>query len=491
MKFIKCFLLPVLAISFLSGCSAEEEPAVEEVHVTNAEEFLGKNYDKKVILDNDIDLGGASFTESISAISIEGNGHAIKNANFSNGKFGKFDFSMFHAQEIANLVIDNITFNTSGTTSVGVLTHSDTNKVDNVTIENCKVTCTGANKYKDFYYGTLVSGVAIETDVDYSKVNKIIRKDVAITNCKIDNVEISVNGESKVDNSYYVGIGLGYGAVNGLVVTNSSVKVKHHTYKGNIYLGGAIGEGTFIKNAEVSNCKLESESLTYNKDILGAHVLSQTYVGGITGFMNAKDDLENEELPWHTLDVSSAHDNEINAKCLANAYVGGIIGRSRGLVNQVVSYANKINTSKYLYPHENDKLYNRHLGGVAGIMYQGYIESSISYNNAIKDDASEMDELDKIFCGGLIGKTSETSSGVKKSITRNNTTTSISNNDEFCPSFYKYNNRDCYVTEGTTNINSLPIYDLNDWENDEKFSETFGLLDSHWHFEGGLPTLVF
>lgn len=188
-----------------------------------------------------------------------------------------------------------------------------------------------------------------------------------ITNLKIDNMTITLEGVNK--HSQYIGLLVGrhQGTIENVEITNSQISTNFN-YTGKLYLGGVVGYA-------------DSDSKINNVDadiVINVKSTTQTefFIGGLVGYLNA----------------SNIEESNVNVSIsLENSYksiVGGVVGFSNTTVNR---------PSRILKTKANATM---------------NLSTVIRYNRT-SQETSEPESIE-VIVGGLVGKTIQTE--VKESI---------------------------------------------------------------------------
>lgn len=303
--------------------------------VTNFEEFkeaIEKEalFTNKVVLQNDIDCGGADWTPIEFNGIIDGNGHKLSNLNIlANGDY----VGLVSKGNVAfnNITVENFTINAFSTGKyLGLLVGSNEGyysagfgSKSGGSFSNCHVSGTiNAPAYD--YVGGIAGNSAI--GVNDSEVN------VNITaNTYIGGALGAIKGETKVENVTNNGAIKGNGDYVAGVVAYCEREyvdgVIEDYYKEVVKISNCTNNGTVTSNGNfiagiASYYPKEIRNSTNSKDAL---ITGNSYVGGIAGITNLAEDCTN--LADITSNVSAKIDKE------DKALIGGIAGIADVAVN--------------------------------------------------------------------------------------------------------------------------------------------------------------
>lgn len=483
MKKIKiCAIIVAGAISvvstgllMLTGCS-------DKYYEISTFEELMSNDKKNIKLTNDIDCKNQSI-KSINCSKIDGQGHIIKNAVISSPNEYSYTASLFSAETIQNITLENITVQVEKALSVAIVSGGNSKLIENVNVTNSKISCSNPI-YKSntswnaegFCVGGIYGGYYRETK------NGAIEKsfDCKIINCSVLNTTIEVS-DTPIS-IYSGGIAGGCNNIIGCTVKDSII-VSEVSNITSPHSGGIVGrsEGT-IENSATLNTRITAVAPKYTSSIMGISS-SDCYAGGIAGTIKSENAVK----------YCYGDGNSIYADCSGDIYVGGLIGYAdKTTVTQCYVKDTYIRMEGYVKAGNLGGV-SRRAGGLIGSSNNNAVTSCFVYNKQHIHEASEDVSSTNSRLGGLIGGCKELT--VMNCATHNNFIGNDNKSfetDEFIPISVNgvYN---CYVSDNKLgNINNCEVINDEFWSVPNTIKNKLNLTGNYWQFKiSNLPYLDF
>lgn len=481
MKKFVMFLIFTIILSMFSLCLASCSSMKTSIYteVSNLEE-LKNAHGKKIKLKNDID-GEYENINSLYIDSIDGAGHTIKNLVIHATDYTQTASLFYGAGVIGNLKLENITVIGDSNLSAAVVTAGKCERIYNVHLNNCSVTCTQAmtgsglgRNSRIAYVGGIYGGQQYNGS-GYGGIETCF--DCEITDCTAENIKIEVNGiKDYIGKDIYAGgIAGACNSIQNCSVTNSTIRcISSNTYSAPFCAGiVAYTEGK-VSQCYVENTEISAEAEYYEKSWTKFYSTPTVCVGSIASLANIDGDIK----------YCYAQNNTLSALSAGSLAIGGIIGSCSGRVSQ--SYATSVNISCNGYAEGNKNDVGRYIGGVVGKL-SGNLNSCFAYENVLSDNALIQRENNS-FAGGLIGY-SDGATVQFAAAYKNEMQSQIM--DEFVPN--KVDNiSDCYITgDKYDNINDCILSDETFWIDNNAIRDQLMLVGGFWKYEyEKIPYLV-
>ena len=308
------------ASGFIEGVTrlSESEAASQGYTIIKTADELQaikNNLSGKYILMNNINLNGYDWVAIANFKGeLNGNGYTINNLKIDSESNLQGLFASTQAGvKITNLGLENV--NVKGGSSVGALIGS---VVGSATVSN--VYANGKVEGSS-YVGGLI-GDAYNATLTVSSTNADV--DVTATGSYVGGLISYANGRITIKDSYTTGDVIGYGDIGGLLGSGRSVMVTNTYATGDIKSISGNEVGGLIGNLDIGTVKN-----SYTTGNITAR--SSNYVGGLIG--NA-DDVKLSYV-YSTGDV------------YGNQYVGGLLGRNDGTIDNSYTSADIFASSYY------------------------------------------------------------------------------------------------------------------------------------------------
>ena len=429
----------------LSGCDGLSGGYVK---ISSLDDLYAMASNKSYELTCDIDLNGGEWYP-LAVKNFNGNGYTIKNGyiiqtteNYACGFFTE-------AESLENVIFDsmqsNVTFSNNkngkyyASYNAGGIVVGEAKKISNIKIKNSQA----------FFTTSL--------DNDSHTVNcGIIAGCVGkINNSSVENCELKC---SKIDSELYVG-----GIVGNVYSSEEEKVIDNEILDSNIYADGALLNcGGIVGYLNGGSGKISDCVVRNNLFKLQASSKNTSRAGGIVGYLKEKNNIEK----------CVSGNNEIMLNCKAGYNIGGIIGKSEGMISNCLSDSNNLNGT-------TESTSSKQFAGVGGLCgsTSATISKSVAQYNKVSGTNSVVSS--SMFSAGFVARTSAT---ITNCAVYNNSVTG-GNRDVFTDKAddLLFN---CYTAEkgeSMSNINSLPVLSPNEWNN----IITILSLDPQWYIEGG------
>ncbi len=258
-----------------------------------------------------------------------------------------------------------------------------------------------------------------------------------ITNLKIDNMNLTLEGINKHSQYISLLVGRHQGTIENVEITNSKISTNFN-YTGKLYIGGLVGysdNDSKVNNANVSaviNVKSTSQSEFYLGGLVGFLNASEinnsnvnvtinlehaykSLIGGVVGFSSTTVNKPSKILKTKanvTMNLSTAvtwirTNQETGRPETIEVIIGGFVGKAMQseIKESLVTSNITINKARVLATGGSSDLYV--IGSFAGALYNGssldntYYETIIKTNINVEEDLKDL--FDQVYLTGSVG----------------------------------------------------------------------------------------
>lgn len=496
--------LSIGLVPLFSGCEflfGSQETDIDDlpfVEVSTAQELQegGSN----IILQNDIDFDGEIF-DPISVNIFDGNGYTISNAIIAtSSQVDDASFFSNVSNRVQNVTFENITISAENTSCAAIVlsvprSHEDTIEFNNIHIKDCSIVL-NQNSYDEITYvgGILGAGDAVKEDTRTTRELNSNGQHEIISNCTVEDTEITVEGYTPAqDGTYVYGPELYVGGIcgtcdeiTGCSAENNTVSVASNQRYSEPYVGGILGglneEGT------ISNCSAYANYIDvvagYYRyiSLINAYECCDVYLGGIFGTSGTDS----------SVSYCNAEENLLSARSVGGYYIGGIGGSISANVTQSRVVNNVFEGTGYLDGEDKSgDPWMRNIGGISASSAAITFSSTFSFGNQMKTTLSLDGVTTTDSTGSAVGFAKTTPSAIFMYCATGANIMTAGTTDEFATAALE-NIDSCYITSDMYgNARNLPIISESDWYAEDQISSLLNLMGTSWEFTAGeLPQLV-
>ncbi len=474
----------------LTSCFLFSKPSAPVTEVSTLNQ-LKAAYGGKIVLKNDIDCQYTSLN-SISADEFDGNGYTIKNCYITETD-GSRSTSFFNkgVKTIKNVKFENIEVSGKNGLSAAIVCTGDSNKIENVHVENCKITYTQASHGNNLtktarkcYIGGIYAG--FESSLNNGYPTEYF--DCQITNCSVTALTIELNGCAATNAAqakmYAGGIAGGCNnikncAAKDLKITAISTGIFNYPYIGGIV---AYSEGS-IEKCEATGNRLLAKAPYYSASGAG-YASSDVYNGGIVAYVKSSGNIK----------YCHADDNHFYSTSSGSIYSGGIAGYADGTsISQSYSYHNYFTADGYVQKANGNlatQRAKRRIGGLIGTSKNNAVTSCFSYNSdtMAEQNSDLLNEPSESKIAGLIAETDKNTTVIYSAAYSKLITSPVK--DAFITT--DTNVKNCYCNDKFGNANNCTVIEESFWTTHEDIKDKLNLTGNYWLYEKDkLPVFTF
>ena len=430
--------------------------------------------------------------KSINCSEFDGNGFTIKNCFINEDDYyGSASFFTRGIKSVKNVTFENVEIKSTGGISAAVVVSGDCEKINNVRVNNCKITCTqpttGNNLTKSArkcYVGGIYGGYSPSykngTPTEYFGCN--------ITGCAAENISIELNGctndAATAAEMYAGGIAGGCNDISNCFIADSKIIAQSTGIFNYPFIGGIVANshGT-VEKCYSKNNDFYAKATHYSASGSG-YTSSKAYMGGIAAYVKSSGKLR----------YSFTQDTHLSVNCSGSIYIGGVAGYVDGAaVNQCYSnnnyilmqgYSEKANVTWAAVKPQ------RRAGGLLGASLNNSVTSCFAYNEdtIAEHNVSILNRAEDSKASGLIASFNSINVSFCAAYSKN-LISSIT--DAFIP--VKTSISNCYIDgDRFGNLNNCTPVSHNFWTDSDEIKTKLNLAGANWKFEENkIPNLDF
>lgn len=485
----------------LSGCeflfgsdSVDDRPFIE---VTTPEEL--QNGGSNISLQNDIDFEGKIF-DPISVNIFDGNGYTISNAIIAtSSQVDDASFFSNVSNRVQNVTFENITISAENTSCAAIVlsvprSHEDTIEFNNIHIKDCTIVL-NQNSYDKMTYAGGILGAGDMEKEDTRTTRELYSNDQheIISNCTVEDTEITVEGYTPAqDGTYVIGPNIYVGGIcgtadeiTGCSAENNIISVASNQRYSEPYVGGILG--CLNEEGNISNCSAYANYIDviagYYRyiSLINTYECCDVYLGGIFGTSETDS----------SVSYCNVEENLLKARSVGGYCIGGIGGSTSANVAQSRVVNNVFEGIGYLDGEDKSgDPWTRNIGGISASSAAITFSSTFSFGNQMTTTLSLDGVTTTDPTGSAVGFAKTTPSAIFMYCATGANIMTAGTTDEFATAVLE-NINSCYITSDIYgNTRNLPTISESDWYAEDQISMLLNLAGDNWTFTpGALPDL--